>query len=321
MKKALSIVIAMAMTLSLLTLGAAAKGTYSDTQGTWAEAAIERWSGYGILQGADGKFSPDGTLTRAQMATILSRLLNLPAAESVGFTDVPAGEWYADAINRCAAAGILQGTDGKANPNAPITREQAMVMLCRALGIEALSGADLSGYPDGAQVSPYAQGYVAALVRTGIVKGDVNGKLNPAGVITRAEIVTIVDRMVTVYANADGTAVSAANGGTVLVVAKNVKVENAPEGTKIIAGKDASGLSVNGKAVSAGQTYIVPAAAETKPSTSGNVIEVPPHAHVYTYVDNGNGKHTATCYAGDVTFTEEHSIAGNQCTLCGAAQT
>ena len=320
-RKLLSIVLALCLTLTLLPTMSVAAGSYADTNGHWAETAIERWSSYGILQGSEGKFAPDGTLTRAQMATILSRLLNLPAAESVGFTDVPAGEWYADAINRCAAAGILQGTDGKANPNAPITREQAMVMLCRALGIEALSGADLSGYPDGAQVSPYAQGYVAALVRTGIVKGDVNGKLNPAGVITRAEIVTIVDRMVTVYANADGATVSAANGGTVLVVAKNVKVENAPEGTKIIAGKDASGLSVNGKAVSAGQTYIVPAAAETKPSTSGNVIEVPPHAHVYTYVDNGNGTHTATCYAGDVTFTEEHSIAGNQCTLCGAAQT
>ena len=320
-RKLLSIVLALCLTLTLLPTMSVAAGSYADTNGHWAETAIERWSSYGILQGSEGKFAPDGTLTRAQMATILSRLLNLPAAESVGFTDVPAGEWYADAINRCAAAGILQGTDGKANPNAPITREQAMVMLCRALGIEALSGADLSGYPDGAQVSPYAQGYVAALVRTGIVKGDVNGKLNPAGVITRAEIVTIVDRMVTVYANADGATVSAANGGTVLVVAKNVKVENAPEGTKIIAGKDASGLSVNGKAVSAGQTYIVPAAAETKPSTSGNVIEVPPHAHVYTYVDNGNGTHTATCYAGDVTFTEQHSIAGNQCTLCGAAQT
>ena len=320
-RKLLSIVLALCLTLTLLPTMSVAAGSYADTNGHWAETSIERWSSYGILQGSEGKFAPDGTLTRAQMATILSRLLNLPAAESVGFTDVPAGEWYADAINRCAAAGILQGTDGKANPNAPITREQAMVMLCRALGIEALSGADLSGYPDGAQVSPYAQGYVAALVRTGIVKGDVNGKLNPAGVITRAEIVTIVDRMVTVYANADGAAVSAANGGTVLVVAKNVKVENAPEGTKIIAGKDASGLSVNGKAVSAGQTYIVPAAAETKPSTSGNVIEVPPHAHVYTYVDNGNGKHTATCYAGDVTFTEAHTIVDGKCTLCGAAQT
>lgn len=319
-RKLLSIVLALCLTLTLLPTMSVAAGSYADTNGHWAEAAIERWSGYGILQGSEGKFAPDGTLTRAQMATILSRLLNLPAAESVGFTDVPAGEWYADAINRCAAAGILQGTDGKANPNAPITREQAMVMLCRALGIEALSGADLSGYPDGAQVSPYAQGYVAALVRTGIVKGDANGKLNPAGVITRAEIVTIIDRLVTVYANADGAAVSAANGGTVLVVAKNVKVENAPEGTKIIAGKDASGLSVNGKAVSAGQTYIVPAT-ETKPSTSGNVIEVPPHAHVYTYVDNGNGTHTATCYAGDVTFTEPHNHDGEngQCTLCGAA--
>ena len=309
-RKLLSIVLALCLTLTLLPTMSVAAGSYADTNGHWAETAIERWSSYGILQGSDGKFAPDGTLTRAQMATILSRLLNLPAAESVGFTDVPAGEWYADAINRCAAAGILQGTDGKANPNAPITREQAMVMLCRALGIEALSGADLSGYPDGAQVSPYAQGYVAALVRTGIVKGDVNGKLNPAGVITRAEIVTIVDRMVTVYANADGAAVSAANGGTVLVVAKNVKVENAPEGTKIIAGKDASGLSVNGKAVSAGQTYIVPAAAETKPSTSGNVIEVPPHAHIWG--------------VWEVTTAPSCTAEGVEtrfCTVCGGVET
>ena len=318
-RKLLSIVLALCLTLTLLPAMSVAAGSYADTNGHWAESSIERWSAYGIIQGSNGQFDPNGQLTCAQLATILAKLLKLPAAKDAGFSDNKADAWYYDAINRCAAAGILNGNgDGTVTPEAPITRERAMVMLARALGIEPLRSPDLTRYTDAAQVSAYAQGYVAALVRTDIVKGDVNGKLNPAGLITRAEIVTIVDRMVTIYVNADGAAVSAANGGTVLVVAKNVKVENAPEGTKIIAGKDASGLSVNGKAVSAGQTYIVPKA---KPSTSGNVIEVPPHAHVYTYVDNGNGTHTATCYAGDMTFTEQHHLVDGQCTLCGAAQT
>ena len=317
-RKLLSIVLALCLTLTLLPTATFAAGSYADTNGHWAEAAIERWSGYGILQGADGKFSPDGTLTRAQMATILSRLLALPEASSYGFTDVAAGDWFADAIDRCAAAGIMQGTGGKAEPNAPITREQAMVMLCRALGIDAVA-ANLSGYPDGAQVSAYAAGYVAALVQMGIVKGDVNGKLNPAGNITRAEIVTIIDRLITVYANVDGAVINAANGGTVLVTAKNVSIANAPEGTKVIAAKGADGLSVNGKPVAAGQTYIVPSSEDGTSYTPGTGTYVP-HKHTYTYTDNGDGTHTGVCACGNSTV-EEHTIKDGRCVLCRAVLT
>ncbi len=317
-RKLLSIVLALCLTLTLLPTATFAAGSYADTNGHWAEAAIERWSGYGILQGADGKFSPDGTLTRAQMATILSRLLALPEASSYGFTDVAAGDWFADAIDRCAAAGIMQGTGGKAEPNAPITREQAMVMLCRALGIDAVA-ANLSGYPDGAQVSAYAAGYVAALVQMGIVKGDANGKLNPAGNITRAEIVTIIDRLITVYANVDGAVINAANGGTVLVTAKNVSIANAPEGTKVIAAKGADGLSVNGKPVAAGQTYIVPSSEDGTSYTPGTGTYVP-HKHTYTYTDNGDGTHTGVCACGNSTV-EEHTIKDGRCVLCRAVLT
>ena len=171
MKKALSIVIAMAMTLSLLTLGAAAKGTYSDTQGTWAEAAIERWSGYGMIQGNNGKFDPNGDLTRGQMATMLTRLLKLAAAESAGFSDITDETWCADAVNRCAAAGIMLGNNGKAMPNAPITRQEAMVMLARALGVAPVTDTKaLAKFADADKAGTFAQGYLAALVEAGIVK-------------------------------------------------------------------------------------------------------------------------------------------------------
>lgn len=224
-RKALSLILALAMAVSLFTVGAsAAEPTYGDTAGHWAEASIERWSGYGIIQGSNGKFDPDGQLTCAQLATILARLLKLPAAKDAGFIDNPADAWYYDAINRCAAAGILKGNgDGTVTPNASITRERAMVMLARALGIEPLSRPDLSKYADVAQVSPYAQGYLAALIEAGIVGGVTADRLAPQDNITRAATVTILDRAIQTYADKAGAAVSA-SGGLVLVVADDVTV-------------------------------------------------------------------------------------------------
>ena len=224
-RKALSLILAFAMAVSLFTVGAsAAEPTYGDTAGHWAEASIERWSGYGIIQGSNGKFDPDSQLTCAQLATILARLLKLPAAKDAGFIDNPADAWYYDAINRCAAAGILKGNgDGTVTPNASITRERAMVMLARALGIEPLSRPDLSKYTDVAQVSPYAQGYLAALIEAGIVGGVTADRLAPQDNIARAATVTILDRAIQTYADKAGAAVSA-SGGLVLVVADDVTV-------------------------------------------------------------------------------------------------
>ena len=276
MKKALSIVIAMAMTLSLLTLGAAAKGTYSDTQGTWAEAAIERWSGYGMIQGNNGKFDPNGDLTRGQMATMLTRLLKLAAAESVGFSDITDETWCADAVNRCAAAGIMLGNNGKAMPNAPITRQEAMVMLARALGVAPVTDTKaLAKFADADKAGTFAQGYLAALVEAGIVKGTAEGKLDPVSNITRAEMVTIVDRLIAHYADTDGMTVDAKDGGLVLVVAKNVKVVNAPEGTKVVVAKDAAGLTVNGVDVAGGQIYVVPGTVSGGGNGGGTVVPDP----------------------------------------------
>lgn len=277
MKKVLSIVIAMAMTLSLLTLGAAAKGTYSDTQGTWAEAAIERWSGYGMIQGNNGKFDPNGDLTRGQMATMLTRLLKLAAAESAGFSDITDETWCADAVNRCAAAGIMLGNNGKAMPNAPITRQEAMVMLARTLGVAPITDTKaLTKFADADKVGTFAQGYLAALVEAGIVNGTAEGKLDPLSNITRAEMVTIVDRLIAHYADTDGMTVDAKDGGLVLVVAKNVKVVNAPEGTKVVVAKDATGLTVNGVDVADDQIYVVPGTVSGGGNGGGGAVKPDP---------------------------------------------
>ncbi len=279
-RKILSLILVFAMTVSLLTVGTGAvEPTYGDTAGHWAESSIERWSGHGIIQGSNGQFDPNGQLTCAQLATILAKLLKLPTAKDAGFTDNTADAWYYDAINRCAAAGILNGNgDGTVTPDAPISRERAMVMLARALGIEPIRKPDLTKYTDAAQVSAYAQGYVAALIEAGIVGGVTADELAPQDNINRASTVTILDRAISIYADKDGATVKADGKGIVLVVAENVKITGAPEGTKIVVADGATGLTVNGKSVSDDQTYIVPKTTTSSGSSSGG--------YSHTWVDN-----------------------------------
>ena len=214
------------MSVSLLTVGASAvEPTYGDVAGHWAEASIERWSGHGIIQGNNGKFNPNGQLTCAHFAAILARLLKLPAAENAGFADNTPDAWHYDAINRCAAAGILKGNlNGTVTPNAPITRERAMVMLGRALGIEPIENPDLTKYTDAAQVASYAQGMLAALIEAGVVGGVTADQLAPQNNITRAATVTILDRSIGTYADKAGETVNADGKGIVLVVADDVTV-------------------------------------------------------------------------------------------------
>lgn len=314
-RKILSLILVFAMTVSLLTVGTGAVGpTYGDTAGHWAESSIERWSAYGIIQGSNGLFDPNGQLTCAQLATILAKLLKLPAAKDAGFTDNTADAWYYDAINRCAAAGILNGNgDGTVTPEAPITRERAIVMLGRALGIEPIRKPDLTKYTDAAQVSAYAQGYLAAMIKAGIVGGVGDNRLAPQDNINRASTVTILDRAIGVYADKDGMTVNAKDGELVLVVAKNVKVINAPEGTKIVVADGATGLTVNGKSVSDDQTYIVP-----KTTTSSGSSSSGGHSHSYTSTVTKEptctekGEKTFTCTRDGSTYTEEIPALGHE---------
>lgn len=301
-RKVFSLILALAMAVSLFTAGVnAASLSYSDTTGHWAESAIERWSGYGIVQGSNGRFDPNGRLTCAQLATILANLLHLPEASDAGFTDNLPGAWYYDAINRCAAVGILNGNgNGTVTPEAFIARERAMVMLARALGFAAERDNILGVYADGYEVSAYARGYVAALVNAGAVQGNCDNRLLPKNTITRAEMVTMLDRLVAHYAAEDGMGVNAKDGGLVLVSGKNVRVVSAPAGTRIVVADGATGLTVNEKPVADGQTYIVPSTV-IGIIASGGIYTPPAHAHTWSAyvvtpaVNGQNGTKTRTC--------------------------
>ncbi len=250
MKKKL-LAILTALCLVAVMLPAAMAANYSDTKGHWAEDAINVWSGYGVVEGSNGTYEPDRAMLRCEMAAVLTRLLKLPAAPSAGFTDVPDGEWYADYMNRCAAAGIITGSEGKAFPLQPLTRQEAMTMLARALSIAAGNDAFLAAFPDQGDVAAWAKGYFAAMVEAGIIDG-MSGKLEPAYPMDRAMVVTVLNRAVGVYACEEGKTYQANGAGIVLVAAQNVTVTGAAQNVIVVAdtGKvNLTNMNVVGKVV------------------------------------------------------------------------
>ena len=111
---------------------------FRDDAGIPEQPAINRFAAAGITSGcAEGRFCPDGDVTRAQMATFLDRVLDLPEADRDYFTDDD-DLGHQDAINRIAAAGLTVGCgEERYCPNGEITRRQLITFLDRALDLQA----------------------------------------------------------------------------------------------------------------------------------------------------------------------------------------
>lgn len=182
---------------------AAVPSDFSDFPTDWSASAMTHAVQNGLLNGSDGKILPKGLLTRAQMATMVNRAFASSAKASLtSFTDMVPGVWHYDEMAKSVQMGVFQGADGKLNPNDPITREQAFAVLARAFGLADGKASSLDKFSDGAQVSSWAKGAVAALVEQGYVSG-ADGALNPQSYITRAEFAQVMDALVAAYADQD----------------------------------------------------------------------------------------------------------------------
>lgn len=182
---------------------AAVPSDFSDFPTDWSAPAMTHAVQNGLLNGSDGKILPKGLLTRAQMATMVNRAFASSAKASLtSFTDMLPGVWHYDEMAKSVRMGAFQGADGKLSPNDPITREQAFAVLARAFGLADGKASSLDKFSDGAQVSSWARGAVAALVEQGYVTG-ADGALNPQSYITRAEFAQVMDTLVAAYGDQD----------------------------------------------------------------------------------------------------------------------
>lgn len=147
LKRALSLALAMVMLMGMMVMGVGAKGIdFKDGSDVQNKEAVAIVSSLGLLKGyTDGTFGPDRTLTRAEMAVIISKILygdsfNVDSFKGANiFSDVP--EWAQGYVNFAQQIGVVAGVgDGKFNPNGQLKVEQAALMLEKALGWFQRSG-------------------------------------------------------------------------------------------------------------------------------------------------------------------------------------
>lgn len=156
-----------------------------------ADAAVESHDKY-INGFPDGTFRPERGLTRAQLATILVNLEAAGSESGVGYPDVPADHWAADAIKRVQAAGLMEGyPDGTFRPERVLTRAE---MATFAFNFLQLAEASDKLYPD-VEVSHWAHDIISALTQEGLIGGYPDGSFQPEKDLSRAEAVSLINRL------------------------------------------------------------------------------------------------------------------------------
>ena len=220
-KKPLALLLSLSMGLSMGTpaLAAARQDQLPDVAQSWAADSIHRWLEAGLVEGNDqGLFRPAANLTRGELATIFVRLLGLTEQAENRYADLKGDEWYADAILKCTAAGILEGDGENCNATQTITRQETMVMFARAMGVRADSDPDLSRFTDGAQAADWSAGYLSVLTQMGILSGVEDGsRLAPLGSIDRASTMALLDKAIESYITGSAQ-VELADGNRFVVV-------------------------------------------------------------------------------------------------------
>ena len=155
----------------------------------------------GLFSGTDSRsFSPNASMTRAMLVTVLYRLEGEPAGTgSSSFSDVSSGSYYEKAVAWAAANGIVTGTGSTSfSPDAKVTREQLAAILYRYAQYKKLdtdAGAKLDSFSDAGNVSGYASEALSWAVSEGLING-ASGRLMPKGDATRAQVAAILHRFV-----------------------------------------------------------------------------------------------------------------------------
>ena len=173
--------------------------------GYWAKGAVDFVSSREIFKGTtDVTFSPLDLVNRGMMATVLFRLADAKAEGDNNFFDVPDGTWYTDAVTWANRSGVVTGyADGTFGPVDAVTREQMAAMLFRyakVMGMDVTAKGDMSKFSDANDVSSWASEAMTWCVGVGLINGVADPAtgttLSPAKTASRAEVATIMQRMV-----------------------------------------------------------------------------------------------------------------------------
>ena len=211
-KRILALVLAVAACFSLAVTASAADVTASSFRdfdcSAWYAEAVSAAVENGLLYGKSSTIiDPNGNLTRAEMAAIINRAFGCyKTADISQYKDVAKNAWYYKDVALAVQMGTYNGrSSASMAPDAPITRQEAMTVVARALqlDLERYGNADLSKFSDHGQISDWALPYVKAMVGADYIHGRTSG-LAPQDTITRAEFAQIFHNIMKHYITENG---------------------------------------------------------------------------------------------------------------------
>ena len=235
-KRILAMILAVASCLSLAVSASAANtvnrkaADFKDYNAkSWYAEAVSAAVDNGLLYGKSSTIiDPNGDMTRAEMAAIINRSFGCYVKADISkYTDVAKSKWYYDDVAMAVQMGTYNGRSASSMaPDAPISRQEAMTVVARALELDydAYAKTDLSAFSDRDKISTWALPYVRAMVGADYIHG--RGKiLAPLDNITRAEFAQIFHNIIGSYITVKGSYDKDIKG-SVLIRTDDVELKN-----------------------------------------------------------------------------------------------
>ena len=173
----------------------------ADYDGHWTAGTIKELINSGIISGYDnGDVMPDGQLTRAEFAALINRVGGFTNDDALNFVDILEEEWFAKDLRIARATGYMQGDEyDRANPNAVISRVEALVMVSRAF----FPTSDVRyEFSDLKEIPEWARQHIMTLADYGVIKGFEDDSFRPYEPITRGQFFTVVSDVIRTVINA-----------------------------------------------------------------------------------------------------------------------
>ncbi len=211
-QRVLAILLSLAMVLAMAPVAASAAepAAFNDVRSSdWFYNDVQYAYEKGIMNGTgNGNFSPQDRTTRGMVVTVLYRMTGAsPTGNKGTFKDVPAGQWYSDAVEWAAANGVVNGMGNNTfEPNTYISRAQMATILYRYSQFKEYDTAksnDLSGYEDLADLGSWAEAAMKWANAEGLINGVSASKLDPKGSATRAQVAAILHRFCEAHKDSD----------------------------------------------------------------------------------------------------------------------
>ena len=223
---------AAAVTAVMLVSQSAAFADFTDMPEGEIGDALQRAVENKLITGIDeNTIAPDAPITRAQMATIITRAFGATEKADVSFPDVAKDAWYRDSVQQAVAMSAFEGDEnGYFNPENNITFQETYTVLARVLYLipfseyytdgssqtfMAVSKNDLADFSDKDKVASWAEMYTASVVANGGWQG-IDGMLKPTENITRGEFALVMDKLIKTYVDEPGTYSDLQDGLTIV---------------------------------------------------------------------------------------------------------